>query len=177
MLKITPAIQSSLAFAMLPFLAKLTDACAAEKRFDLLVYCGARTGEEQNRIYCLTRNKAEIAAKAGVLRAQGFGKLADYLLTFPAGDDKLANVTNATAGESLHNYALAFDAVPTIGGKALWDNTAFYAEYGRLAQQCNLEWGGSWSTFREMPHCQLPNYSMDVVRAKLMLPFEAALKP
>lgn len=176
MLKITPAIQSSLAFAMLPFLAKLTDACAAEKRFDLLVYCGARTGEEQNRIYCLTRNAGEIAAKASVLRAQGFGKLADYLLTFPAGDDKLANETNATAGESLHQYGFALDAIPAIGNKCLWNSDAFIADYGAIARACGLDWAGSWTTFKERVHSQIPGYDLVTVRAKLMPGFQAALK-
>jgi peptidoglycan LD-endopeptidase CwlK len=31
-------------------------------------------------------------------------------------------VTNAKAGESWHNFGLAFDVVPLVNGKAVWDS-------------------------------------------------------
>lgn len=162
---------------MLPFLSILADSLDDEDRFDLLIYCTRRAGEEQNKLYCMTRNEQEIAQKANVLHVQGFTRLADYLLSFEPGDSSKPNVTNATAGESMHNYGLAFDAVPLVGGKALWDDKEFYNEYGRLSTTAGFEWAGHWVTFPEMPHSQLPGYPPDAIRKQLMPYYNPEVAP
>ena len=63
-------------------------------------------------------------------------------------------VTNARAGQSLHNYGLAFDFVPVSGGKARWNDTATFRRCGEIAEGVGLEWAGRWKSFREMAHCQ-----------------------
>lgn len=63
-------------------------------------------------------------------------------------------VTKAKAGESIHNYRLAFDFVPTVNGKAIWNDTVLFEACGKIAEACGLEWGGSWKKFKDLPHCQ-----------------------
>jgi peptidoglycan L-alanyl-D-glutamate endopeptidase CwlK len=64
-------------------------------------------------------------------------------------------VTNAKAGQSFHNYRVAFDFVPIVGGKCVWNDTGLFAKCGRIAESLGLEWAGSWAgKFKETAHCQ-----------------------
>jgi peptidoglycan L-alanyl-D-glutamate endopeptidase CwlK len=63
-------------------------------------------------------------------------------------------VTNAKAGQSFHNWRVAFDFVPVVNGKAQWNDTALFTKCGQIAEALGLEWAGRWTRFREMPHCQ-----------------------
>ena len=64
-------------------------------------------------------------------------------------------VTNAKAGQSFHNYRVAFDFVPIVGGKAVWKDIGAFTKCGRIAESIGLEWAGSWAgKFRELAHCQ-----------------------
>ena len=65
-------------------------------------------------------------------------------------------VTNANAGKSFHNYRVAFDFVPLVNGKAIWDDEELWVKCGELGQKAGLEWGGSWK-FKDMPHMQDTN--------------------
>lgn len=64
-------------------------------------------------------------------------------------------VTNANAGQSYHNYRLAFDFVPIVNGKADWTNTVTFRRCGEIAEGIGLEWAGRWKSFPELAHCQL----------------------
>lgn len=74
-------------------MARLFLAKCKEQGIDLLITCGYRSPEEQDRLYQQGR-------------------------TTPG-----AIVTNAKAGESYHQYRCAIDVVPLIGGKPLWTST------------------------------------------------------
>lgn len=63
-------------------------------------------------------------------------------------------VTNAKAGQSMHNWRVAFDFVPIVNGKAQWNDPALFRRCGIIAEQCGLEWAGRWKRFFEMAHCQ-----------------------
>ena len=63
-------------------------------------------------------------------------------------------VTNAKAGESFHNYGVAFDFVPIVNGKADWNNTITFRRCGEVAEALGLEWAGRWKHFPELAHCQ-----------------------
>lgn len=62
-------------------------------------------------------------------------------------------VTNARGGQSYHNYRVAFDFVPVIGGKAVWNDLALFRRLGKIGKSLGLEWGGDWK-FRDYPHLQ-----------------------
>ena len=53
--------------------------------------------------------------------------------------------------------ARAFDAVPTKGNTLLWNDAAKYAKMGEIAEGLGLEWGGTWKSFIDKPHFQLPD--------------------
>ena len=67
-------------------------------------------------------------------------------------------VTNARAGQSFHNYRVAYDVVPLRNGKPVWGTTGadgeLWQEVGRLGESVGLEWAGRWVKFREFPHFQ-----------------------
>ena len=63
-------------------------------------------------------------------------------------------VTNAKAGQSWHNYRVAFDFVPIVNGKAQWNDIGLFVKCGEIAEAHGLEWAGRWKTFKEYAHCQ-----------------------
>lgn len=63
-------------------------------------------------------------------------------------------VTNAKAGQSYHNWRVAFDFVPLVNGKAQWNDAKLFTKCGEIAESVGLEWAGRWTKFREMAHCQ-----------------------
>ena len=72
--------------------------------------------------------------------------------------------TNAWAGQSYHNWGLAIDLILTEFGDPLYLDLQdgrismqdYYALTGisRLAEECRLEWGGTWTGFPDFPHFQ-----------------------
>ena len=113
---------------------------------------GALSGSAICRFAYVTRTFAEQAA----LYAQG--------RTAPG---KI--VTNAPAGLSIHNYSLAFDIVLLVDKdgngtyeSASWDTVtdfdgdgiADWLEIVAIATKYGWEWGGNWSSFKDLPHFQ-----------------------
>lgn len=95
---------------------------------DVLIYCTYRSRTEQDELY-----------------AQG--------RTIPG---KI--VTNARAGQSAHNFGLAFDGAPLVHGRIAWDDHEAWTTYGHVAAAVGLEWAGTWPSFKEFPHVQHPNW-------------------
>lgn len=91
---------------------------------DILITSTYRDGESQNALYAQGRTTP--------------GKI----------------VTNARAGQSYHNWRVAFDFVPLVNGKAQWNDVALFTKCGEIAESVGLEWAGRWKKFKEMPHCQ-----------------------
>ncbi len=79
-------------------------------------------------------------------------------------------VTNARAGQSFHNFRVAFDVVPLRAGKPVWgttgngidndptdddrDDLELWQRIGAIGELYRLEWAGRWTRFREFPHFQ-----------------------
>lgn len=96
---------------------------------DVLIYCTRRSSEEQDELYTHGRTKP--------------GKI----------------VTNARAGQSAHNFGLAFDGAPLIFGRIAWDDHEHWALYGQVAASVGLEWAGNWlGKLQEKPHVQAPDW-------------------
>lgn len=99
----------------------------------LLVTCTYRSNEEQADLYAIGRT-----AK---------GKI----------------VTNALPGESKHNNmeggapaSLAFDVVPLVAGKPMWDaSNPVWQVVGSLGESVGLKWAGRWKRMREYPHFEI----------------------
>ena len=95
---------------------------------DLLVTSTFRDAEAQNALYAQGRTRAG------------------------------AIVTNAKAGQSFHNYRVAFDVVPIVNGKPVWgtdgEDGKLWQSVGRIGKSVGLEWAGDWERFKEYPHFQ-----------------------
>ena len=66
-------------------------------------------------------------------------------------------VTNARPGYSNHNYGIAVDMGVFENGKYLDGSNpgkaeAFHREAAKIAEKYNIEWGGSWKSFKDYPH-------------------------
>lgn len=118
----------------------------AERQVDVLIVCTWRSDEEQEALYAQGRTKPG------------------------------AKVTNARAGQSAHNAknadgkpaARAFDAVPLLHGKPIWEdprdadstwrNDFGWKVMGEVAAEVGLVWyGAPGARFPEAPHFQLPH--------------------
>lgn len=149
--------------------------CANED-VDIMIYCTLRPLEEQARLYRQSRTLVEIKHKIDKFRDRGLGFLADILQY--AGPWNGPHVTNAAPGESWHNYAEGFDAVPMVGGKPVWkyeDAPFEWAMYGELVKAAGLNWSGDWKRFKEIAHAQkrhgsnpLKEYSPDKIQEMLI---------
>lgn len=102
---------------------------AHEEGIFIIITQGLRTIKEQNELYEQGRTKP--------------GKI----------------VTNARGGYSYHNYGLAFDfcVCDIVGGKLVpnWFVDKRWKRVGELGKKLGLEWGGSWTSFKDYPHFQL----------------------
>jgi peptidoglycan L-alanyl-D-glutamate endopeptidase CwlK len=63
-------------------------------------------------------------------------------------------VTKAKGGQSWHNFGLAWDLGLFDGGRYL-TASAPYAAAAAIAKIPGLEWGGDWTSFKDMPHYQV----------------------
>lgn len=70
-------------------------------------------------------------------------------------------VTNAKAGQSIHNYGFAVDICMMIDGKEAswdtakdWDNdkVADWYECVKIFARHGWNWGGNWKTFKDLSH-------------------------
>lgn len=110
-----------------PHVAKLCRAFVAackKEGIDILITSTWRDNEAQNALYAQGRTKP--------------GKV----------------VTNAKAGQSIHNYKLAFDFVPIVNGKAQWNDLRTFKRAGEIGEKLGLEWAGRWKSFKELAHLQ-----------------------
>lgn len=91
-------------------------------------------------------------------------RISQGLRTFAEQDALFAQrprVTKAKGGQSVHNYGFAVDGVLIIDGKtASWDThkdwdgdgVADWDEIVKVFAKYGWSWGGSWTTFKDMPH-------------------------
>jgi len=103
---------------------KLIDRCKKELGIDLLITCGYRSIEEQNKLYEIGRTKSPIGNK--------------YI------------VTKAKGGQSFHQYRTAIDVCPIQGGKLLWDYD--WKKIGNIGKEIGFKWGGDWVSIKDNPH-------------------------
>jgi hypothetical protein len=100
-------------------------------------------------------------------------RITDGLRTFAEQDALYAKgrttsgkiVTRAKGGQSYHNYGLAFDCYFTQDGKVTFAK-AINADIAKIGKELGLEWGGSWTSFKDMPHFQLSKGKTSELLAK-----------
>lgn len=64
-------------------------------------------------------------------------------------------VTNARYPDSEHCWGIAFDFCRNDGKGAYNNSDHFFEKVGKIGQSLGLEWGGSWHSFKDLPHFQL----------------------
>jgi peptidoglycan LD-endopeptidase CwlK len=64
-------------------------------------------------------------------------------------------VTNAKAGQSWHNFGLAWDIGIFKDGAYLGESSD-YSRAGPIGKTAGAEWGGDWHSFKDKPHYQVP---------------------
>lgn len=62
-------------------------------------------------------------------------------------------ITNAKGGESNHNFAVAFDVVQLVNGKADWN--CDWDAIAKIAKSFGFAWGGDWKKFKDKPHFEM----------------------
>jgi peptidoglycan L-alanyl-D-glutamate endopeptidase CwlK len=109
-------------------LIQLLDTCH-DNGLDLYLFEGFRTFERQNELYAQGRTAP--------------GRI----------------VTQARAGYSMHCYGIAADLVFNTSQTASnWSWNGPYDQLGDIIANNfsdSLDWAGSWTSFRELPHVQL----------------------
>lgn len=85
-------------------------------------------------------------------------------------------VTNCKGStySSMHQWGVAFDFYLKVDvdgdGKvsddAFNDATGLFEKVGALGQSIGLEWGGSWKSFKDKPHFQLPDWGSTATKLK-----------
>ena len=113
---------------------KLIDECA-KQGITIKVTSTFRDFEEQDRLYSLGRTTKN---PDGVSKDRPLGKI----------------VTNSKAGQSWHNFKVAFDVVPIVDNKAIWNDTGLFRKIGAIGKKLGLTWGGDFRSFIDLPHFQ-----------------------
>ena len=104
----------------------------------------------------------ELTGRAKIRITQGFRTFDEQDQLYAIGRTKPGKkVTNAKAGQSIHNYGLAVDICLIIDGKTVswdtakdWDNdkVADWYECVKVFAKYGWSWGGNWKTFKDLPH-------------------------
>ncbi len=70
-------------------------------------------------------------------------------------------VTRARGGKSFHNYAIAVDLCPFMGGQPNWNAPdAIWKQIADEAKRVGLEAGYYWKSFQDKPHVQIPGFTI-----------------
>ncbi|SIP97035.1 peptidoglycan L-alanyl-D-glutamate endopeptidase CwlK [Chryseobacterium sp. RU37D] len=109
-----------------------------------------------------------LTGRAKVRITQGLRTFAEQDELYAYGRTKPGKkVTNAKAGQSIHNYGLAVDICLIIDGKIAswdtvkdWDNdqVADWYECVKIFAKYGWDWGGNWKTFKDLPHFEKKGY-------------------
>jgi peptidoglycan L-alanyl-D-glutamate endopeptidase CwlK len=127
------ALSASRLFGLDPIVAAMyraADGALGLRSISILLVSGLRTAAQQNALYASGR-------------------------TLPGGV-----VTNARAGQSMHNYGLAFDCVPFLPDSTTelnWrSNTPQFQIMVAVMKEQGLAWGGDWKgDLGDFDHFQL----------------------
>ena len=140
--------------------------------YTLVPYCGARSCEEQAKLWRQGQTTKSVRHKLEWLRDEGAHFIADCI-DFVGPQPTKPKVTDAIPGLSYHQWGLAVDSVAIIEGEACWAPMDMsYQHYARFADELGLDAGYYWSS-RDAVHIQaqkgrvLDSYSIQEVDEKM----------
>ncbi len=73
-------------------------------------------------------------------------------------------VTNVQYPNSMHCWGVAFDICRNEKGREYDNSDGFFDKCGTIGEALGLTWGGSWKTFKDLPHFELPEYSIEKLK-------------
>jgi peptidoglycan L-alanyl-D-glutamate endopeptidase CwlK len=76
-----------------------------------------------------------------------------YAIGRSPGDNR-KHVTNAKGGQSWHQFRCAWDVVPIVGGKCVWEDPVLWEAVISIGESVGAEAGARWKTFPDRPHFQ-----------------------
>jgi peptidoglycan L-alanyl-D-glutamate endopeptidase CwlK len=96
-------------------------------------------------------------------------------------EEQKANLASG-ASKTLKSYHLvgqAFDFVPIIGGKAIWNGyeSTDVKKFVREAKRLGFVWGGDWTSFVDKPHLQFNYKGYDTDKVLDKKPIIEVIKP
>jgi peptidoglycan L-alanyl-D-glutamate endopeptidase CwlK len=74
-------------------------------------------------------------------------------------------VTNARGGQSWHNFCVAWDIGLFRNGEYIKDGGP-YVPLGKPGKVDGVEWGGDWTTFKDVPHFQFGTAGLSISAAR-----------
>lgn len=112
-----------------------------------------------------------LTGRAKIRITQAMRTLEEQAQLYAQGRTKLGpKVTNAKPGQSIHNYGLAVDICLIVDGKIAswdihkdWDNDkiADWIECVYIFKKYGWSWGGDWKHFKDYPHFEKSNISVN----------------
>ena len=74
----------------------------------------------------------------------------EYL--YSLGRSKPGNIVTNMKLIGPHGFGLAYDVVPVVNGKAVWDDNKLWSIIGEEGRKLGLTWGGNWKSIVDKPH-------------------------
>lgn len=121
-------------------------------------------------INLIDQAEKQLPAGIAIRIVQGLRTIAEQNELYAQGRTKPGNiVTNAKGGSSYHNYGLAIDFAILVDkdgngtyDELSWDikkdndkdGVADWLEVVKVFEAAGWEWGGKWSSIKDMPHMQ-----------------------
>ena len=101
-------------------------------------------------------NDKVLTGNVKMLVTQGLRTFAEQTALY----NQKPKVTNAKAGQSFHNYGLAFDFCLVQNGKTIWDTkkdfdndkVADWMEVVAIFKNAGYKWGGNFTSIYDAPH-------------------------
>lgn len=111
--------------------------------------------------------KAAVAQGINIKITSGTRTYAEQDALYAQGRSKPGNiVTNARAGQSWHNFSVAFDVTLFDGTEPVWESP-LYKKVGEIGKSLGLEWGGDWKgSLVDEPHFQFNPRNVSLAEAR-----------
>jgi len=111
---------------------------------------------EEVRLLVYQVNNFVLKSDVKMLVTQGLRTFAEQTVIY----NQKPKVTNAKAGQSFHNYGLAFDFCLVQNGKTIWDTkkdfdndkVADWMEVVAIFKNAGYKWGGNFTSIYDAPH-------------------------
>ena len=71
---------------------------------------------------------------------------------YSMGRTRTGNIVTNMQQIGPHGFGLAFDIVPVVNSKAVWDNNTLWDIAGEEGKKLGLTWGGDWKSIVDKPH-------------------------